>query len=254
VILLSGCFKELRLFGGRQTLLYDKQIMSGFFLKRFEISGLNCFLTHVSLAGTTTIELSKVLQFISRCDKRFAFETTDNWYAHQKNAALRLPQNSTATGNSRVFARMGDFQTTSLPGANRLKRKWQSELPIRRLKRITWNDPTEPSSLLSAVWNCEMPNQLEAVDDETSRMDFRYSIMDAQERLLVSSLDSTRPIFSNRGPVVESGFSIRIDLVPVSEESPCHLPVLARLARRKSELNNESFFCLNKKNNVSEDR
>lgn len=228
--------------------------MSGFFLKRFEISGLNCFLTNVSLDGTTTNELSKVLQSISQCDKRFAFETTGDLYAHQNNSSLRLPQNSPPTGDSRVFLRLDNFQTTSMPGANRLKWKWQSELPIRRLKRITWNDPTEPSSLLSAVWNCETPNQLEARDDKTSRLEFRYSIMDAQGRLLVSSLDSTRPIFSNRAPVVESGFSIRIDLVSVSEESPHHLPVLARLACRKSELNNESFFCLNEKNSVSEDR
>lgn len=223
--------------------------MSDFFLKRFEIGGLNCFLTDVFMGGTTRNLLSKVLLSISRCDKRFSFETTGVLSDQQDYSTSKLRQFSPEIGNSRVFSRLSSAHTPPIPGAKRFNCEWQSELPIRKLKRITWNDPMEQSSLLSVLWNCETPNQLEAnqleANDDVSGQEFRYSIMDAQGRLIESSLDSMRPIFSERGPVVESGSAIRIDLVSVSAGYTRHLPVLARRAQRKSKRVNDCVFRFN---------
>lgn len=162
----------------------DRGRVNRFYLKRFEIDGLNCHLSElpVDSDGFREQRIADILRFLAETDKRLQYETVQ-----------------------------------STPHA------------ARHLKKLSWRNTRDASLLLSGHRTYE----LAASQSDDFCTDFRFSIEDSFGKNVASDIDSRCPIFSNQGPILQSGFSIRIDLVSFSTPLEGMAPILARTARRK---------------------
>ena len=231
--------------------------MSDFFLKRFEIGGLNCLLSNVSIGKCKSNFLSDVLQRLSRTDKRFHIATKE--VESQPSASLPIasrfsrqvpgiavPDQSKGDFNFSKDCFDLDSKSPDMPVNDRLSicSRWRKT--TRLIQTIRWTDPSDSLNLISFLSNIESPDQLSARRDELCRNDFRYSIADRDGNLVSTGFDSDQPIFSEQGPVVESGFTVRIALVSEHQVSQ-RVPILARAAVLNSDMKfeneYESEFC-----------
>lgn len=215
--------------------------MRDFFLKRFEIGGLNCSLSNVSIGKCKINLLSNVLRSLSRTDERFQVDTREVEIVHP---SVSLPLTSRISPENRSIPVSGpnlgrekndkDAKRLDLPIKDRFSIYSNLQEKLRTIQTIRWADPSDSLNFLS-LFSDESADELNASRDELGRNEFRYSILDREGNLVLSDIDSDRPIFSEKGPIVESGFSVRIDLVSINESSQ-GFPILARAAFLNSKL------------------
>lgn len=156
--------------------------MSRFYIKRFEVEGLNCALSDFSIdrKETSLQPLSDVLCELSQHDLRFRFELADSSNQHPK------------------------------------------------LSRLIWANSNDPGM----INNSDRYYELESSEDSFTKTEFRYTITDQFGQTVESNVDASRPIFSNHGPQIESGYSVRIDLIAISLPRCGYSQLLARKAYR----------------------
>ena len=156
--------------------------MGDFFLKRFEIEGLNCCFSDIPVKanGDKQKQLSDVIFQLAETDNRFRFEL--------ESRSGRKPKISRLVWSN---VNGGEFQARS-----------------------------------------DGYYELESAENGHTRTEFRYTISDQFGQLVETDFDAIRPIFSHEGPIVDTGYSIRIDLVAISLPHYDRSPLLARLAHR----------------------
>lgn len=228
--------------------------MSNFFLKRFEIGGLNCSLSNVSIGRYKSNFLSDVLHRLSRTDERFHIATEE--VQNQSSASLPIASRFSrhVPGIAGPNQSKGDFSkdcfdldsSPDIPVNDRLSIHSRWRKTNRLIKTIRWTDSSDSLNLISFLSNIESPDQLNASRDELCRNDFRYAIADRDGNWVSNGFDSEQPIFSEQGPIVESGFTVRIALVSKHLVSQ-RVPILARAAvlnsNMKFENEYQSEFC-----------
>lgn len=173
-----------------------------------------------------TLPLSVVLKKISKFDPRFQFAVTR---CHTKNTFPKLQQISFSPDGPKTESKMNN-ESRSIKNAESTKNgKFRNDCCRFRNRSHSPNDTS-----LTLTVN----------DHPRFATEFRYLVKNAKGLIVFTGSDLEKPIFSEQSPIIQSGFSIQIDLFPRRSHQPPSRRLIARKAVHQPVWMADSQFIL----------